>query len=100
MLSFPCCCKPNGNMIWSQRTRTNIDSLTLVGTKLYVGEDIPTLYRGIPTYGVFPVDLSTGNPTETRAAVLVLGHGNRLPRPSDRWRSYSRPKAPAHRGAA
>ncbi len=42
----------------------NFDSLTLVGTKLYVGEDASTLYRGAPTYGVFPVDLSTGNPTD------------------------------------
>jgi hypothetical protein len=43
---------------------TNFDSLTLVGTKLYVGGDAPTLYRGAPTYGVFPIDLSTGNPTD------------------------------------
>lgn len=43
---------------------SNFDSLTLVGTKLYVGEDAPTLYRGVPTYGVFPLDLSTGNPTD------------------------------------
>jgi hypothetical protein len=43
---------------------TNFDSLTLVGTKVYVGGDAPTLYRGTPTYGVFPVDLSTGNPTD------------------------------------
>jgi hypothetical protein len=42
----------------------NFDSLTLVGTKLYVGGDNPTLYRGAPTYGTFPVDLSTGNPTD------------------------------------
>jgi hypothetical protein len=44
----------------------NFDSLTLIGTKLYVGEDAPTLYRGAPTYGVFPVDLSTGNQTDPR----------------------------------
>jgi hypothetical protein len=44
----------------------NFDSLTLIGTKLYVGGDTPTLYRGAPTYGVFPVDLSTGNQTEPR----------------------------------
>jgi trimeric autotransporter adhesin len=43
---------------------TNFDTLTLVGTKLYVGGDAPTLYRGTPIYGVFPVDLSTGNPTD------------------------------------
>jgi len=42
----------------------NFDSLTLVGTKLFVGADTPTLYRGAPIYGVFPVDLSTGNPTD------------------------------------
>jgi hypothetical protein len=43
---------------------TNFDSLTLVGIKLYVGGDTPTLYRGAPGYGVFPVDLSTGNATD------------------------------------
>jgi hypothetical protein len=43
---------------------TNFDSLTLVGTKVYVGGDAPTLYRGTPIYGVFPVDISTGNPTD------------------------------------
>jgi Domain of unknown function (DUF5122) beta-propeller len=43
---------------------SNFDSLTLVGTKIYVGSDSPTLYRGSPVYGVFPVDLSTGNPTD------------------------------------
>jgi hypothetical protein len=43
---------------------TNFDSLTLIGTKLYVGADAPTLYRGAPAYGVFPIDLSTGNPTD------------------------------------
>jgi trimeric autotransporter adhesin len=42
----------------------NMDSLTIVGTKLFVGEDAPTLYRGLPTYGVFPVDLATGAPTD------------------------------------
>lgn len=42
----------------------NFDSLILVGTKLFVGADTPTLYRGAPVYGVFPVDLSTGNPTD------------------------------------
>jgi Domain of unknown function (DUF5122) beta-propeller len=43
---------------------SNFDSLTLVGEKLYVGADSPTLYRGAPSYGVFPIDLSTGNPTD------------------------------------
>jgi hypothetical protein len=42
----------------------NFDTLALVGTKLYVGADTPSLYRGVPIYGVFPVDLSTGNPTD------------------------------------
>jgi hypothetical protein len=42
----------------------NFDTLTLLGTKLYVGGDFPTLYRGEPTYGVFPVDISSGNPTD------------------------------------
>jgi hypothetical protein len=42
----------------------NFDSLILVGTKLFVGADTPTLYRGAPIYGVFPVDLSTGNSTD------------------------------------
>jgi len=42
----------------------NFDSLTLAGTRLFVGADTPTLYRGAPIYGVFPVDLSTGNPTD------------------------------------
>jgi hypothetical protein len=43
---------------------SNFDTLTLVGSKLYVGSDAPTLYRGSPVYGVFPVDLSTGNLTD------------------------------------
>jgi hypothetical protein len=42
----------------------NFDALTLVGTKLYVGADTPSLYRSVPVYGVFPVDFSTGNPTD------------------------------------
>jgi hypothetical protein len=42
----------------------NFDSLTLVGTKLYVGTDAPALYQGAPTYGVFPVNLATGNRTD------------------------------------
>lgn len=42
----------------------NFDTLTLVGTHLYIGGDMPTLYRNVPTYGVFPVDISNGATTD------------------------------------
>ena len=42
----------------------NLDSLTLVGSRLYVGGDASTLYRGVLTYGVFPIDVLSGTPTD------------------------------------
>ena len=42
----------------------NFDSLTIVGSHLYVGGDATTLYRGVPTYGVFPIDVWSGAPTD------------------------------------
>jgi hypothetical protein len=42
----------------------NFDTMSLVGSHLYVGGDYTTLYRGAPAFGVFPVDVSTGAPTD------------------------------------
>jgi hypothetical protein len=39
---------------------SNFDSLNLIGTRLFVGADAATLYRGSPTYFEFPVDSGTG----------------------------------------
>jgi hypothetical protein len=38
----------------------NLDSLTLVGTELFVGVDAAALYRGTPVYFAFPLDGGTG----------------------------------------
>jgi hypothetical protein len=38
----------------------NLDSLTIVGTQLYIGADAAALYRGAPVYFDFPVDSGTG----------------------------------------
>jgi hypothetical protein len=38
----------------------NVDSLTMVGTQLFIGADAAALYRGTPAYFAFPVDSGTG----------------------------------------
>jgi hypothetical protein len=43
---------------------TSLDTMLLIGSHLYVGGDYQTQYRGAPSHGVFPVDVSTGAPTD------------------------------------
>jgi hypothetical protein len=42
----------------------NFRALNVINGRLYVGADAATLYRGVPTYFSFPVDLTTGKPSD------------------------------------
>ena len=38
----------------------NVSSLTIVGSRLYVGSQAASSYRGNPAYFLFPVDVTSG----------------------------------------